>query len=137
MVKVAPCAGEISEKRGATGRSAIAGWRASNAARSCDPIALGATTKARMPRPKGVTRPPFGLKRNATIQPQLYATLQTQQTCRRDAAPRWRKCDVFLYCRINVANALIALRGLTAIGNQICRSAAKLGKCLVNSARVA
>src|SRR5687768_4976643 len=80
MVKVAPCAVEISEKRD-IGRSAMTGWRATSAARSCDPIALGATTKVRKPRPKGVIRPPFGLRRDAKIiPPQLYATLQMQPT---------------------------------------------------------
>src|SRR5687767_13201185 len=90
MVKVAPCAGEIIEKREGAGRSAIAGWRATSAARSCDPIALGAPTKARMLRPKGVTRPPFGLKRDATIHPTLRNATDATDTAvarrRRDGA---------------------------------------------------
>src|SRR4051812_693768 len=103
MFKVAACAAPKGENR-SEGRSEVAVCRATSAASSCDPIALGARRKVRKARPKGAT--PFGLRQNATIH---HSTQRYKRNTysRREAAPRWHKCDRFIYCRINLANALI------------------------------
>src|SRR6187401_3451258 len=85
MFRFATCMAPKGELR-AAGRSATAGWRATNAASSCDPIAVGARRTVRKPRPKGVM--PFGLRRDATIK---HSTLQDATdtlvaTRRRDGA---------------------------------------------------
>ena len=79
--------GARSARSASAGRSAMTGWRATSAARSCDPIALGTTMKVRRPRPKGVTRPPFGPRRDATIHPNSTQRYRRNRYCRRDAAP--------------------------------------------------